>query len=99
MLEKAGYAYVFKAGHRKKHGCLVAYRKDMFEKVDERTLYYDEAAVRLNADGPARHGSSRITKNIANLVALRRVDDANQGFFVATTHLFWHPLYVVTSRV
>lgn len=67
----------------------------MFEKLDERVVYYDEEAVRPDAEGSARQGSSFFTKNIANLIALRRLDDKDQGFIVATTHLFWHPRYVI----
>jgi RNA exonuclease NGL2 len=91
VLQRAGYSYVYKTGHKKKHGSLIAFRKEMFEKVEDRTLYYDEQEVRLNGEAATRRGSSFFTKNIANLVALRKLDKDDQGFIVATTHLFWHP--------
>ena len=90
MLATAGYSYVYKAGRSKNHGCVIAYRKDKFEKVEDRTLYYDEQEVRPDGEAATRVGSSFYTKNIANLVALKEIDN-DRGFIVATTHLFWHP--------
>lgn len=90
MLGEAGYSFVYKAGPRKKHGSLIAYRKNSFELVDDRQVFYDEQEVRQDGDEKECRGSSFYTKNIANLVALRRLD-SNEGFFVGTTHLFWHP--------
>ncbi|KAI0756607.1 Endonuclease/exonuclease/phosphatase [Daedaleopsis nitida] len=93
-LEKANYAWVYAAGPRKKHGCLVAFRKDAFECIRQKVVTYDEQDVRRDGgSGKARRGSSFRTKNIGSLVALRRVgsDGANDGVIVATTHLFWHP--------
>ena len=106
MLAKANYAWVYAAGPRKKHGCAVVFRANTFEEVGSRTVFYDDEEVHIDgAHSPgeesaeeqeqakARRASSRITKNIANIVALKRIgdDDVNDGVVVATTHLFWHP--------
>ena len=93
QLEDAGYAWVYAAGPRKKHGCLIAYRKDAYQCVRQKVVAYDEQEVRLEGDEQARRGSSFRTKNIGSLVALRRVRE-DDGMVIATTHLFWHPAYV-----
>ncbi|KAI0375399.1 Endonuclease/exonuclease/phosphatase [Pilatotrama ljubarskyi] len=90
-LEKAGYAWVYAAGPRKKHGCLVAFRKDKYECVRQRVVTYDDQEVREEGEENARRGSSFRTKNIGSIVALRRVGTEDDGVIVATTHLFWHP--------
>lgn len=90
-LEKANYAWVYAAGPRKKHGCLIAFRKDAFECVREKVITYDDEEVRRDGPEKARRGSSFRTKNIASLVALRMRGSENGGVIVATTHLFWHP--------
>ncbi|KAI9060199.1 Endonuclease/exonuclease/phosphatase [Trametes sanguinea] len=90
-LEKAGYAWVYAAGPRKKHGCLIAFRKDVYECVRERVVAYDDEEVREDGELQARRGSSFRTKNIGSLVALRRKGADGDGVIVATTHLFWHP--------
>lgn len=91
MLQRAGYAHVYKAGPRKKHGSVIAYRQDMFEVADERIVSYDTEEIRTDGDERGRRGSSFFTKNIGNVVALKKTGDEEQGFIVATTHLFWHP--------
>ena len=82
---------MYKAGNRKKHGSVIAYRKDQFEAIGDRRVLYDEEEVRTTGGEKTRRGSSFFTKNIGNLVALQRLDDQNEGLIVATTHLFWHP--------
>ena len=94
MLQRAGYSHVYKAGNRKKHGSVIAYRKDLFENVGDRRILYDEEEVRSEGSEKARRGSSFFTKNIGNLVALKRLDNQSEGLIVATTHLFWHPRHV-----
>lgn len=91
ILDRAGYAWVYKAGPRKKHGCLVAYRKEAYTLADEEVVLYDEQDVREDGSDRARRGSSFRTKNIASLVRLRRSGTTSEGLIVATTHLFWHP--------
>ncbi|KAI0715160.1 Endonuclease/exonuclease/phosphatase [Earliella scabrosa] len=93
VLAKANYAWVYAAGPRKKHGCLIAYRKDAFECVRQKVITYDDQDVRQADDEKARRGSSFRTKNIGSLVALRKRGAGNDGVVVATTHLFWHPAY------
>ena len=95
-LEKLGYAWVYAAGPRKKHGCLIAYRKNAFECVRQKVVLYDEEEVRAEGNEQARRGLSFRTKNIGSLVALRKVGGGDDGIIVATTHLFWHPAYVCT---
>ncbi|KAI0361188.1 Endonuclease/exonuclease/phosphatase [Trametes cingulata] len=90
-LEKAGYAWVYAAGPRKKHGCLIAFRKDKYECVRQKVVLYDEQEVREEGEEKARRGSSFRTKNIGSIVALRKLDGEDDGVIVATTHLFWHP--------
>ncbi|KAH9858198.1 Endonuclease/exonuclease/phosphatase [Lenzites betulinus] len=92
-LEKAGYAWVYAAGPRKKHGCLIAFRKDAYECVRQKVVIYDEQDVREDGEEQARRGSSFRTKNIGSLVALRKLGAEGDGVIVATTHLFWHPAY------
>lgn len=90
VLEGAGYSHAFAAGPKKKHGCLIAYVKDKYIKVEERTVLYDEQEIRTEGDERARRGSSFRTKNIGFIAALRQ-SEAQGGIIVATTHLFWHP--------
>ncbi|KAI0036603.1 Endonuclease/exonuclease/phosphatase [Vararia minispora EC-137] len=90
-LDKAGYDYHLAAGPRKKHGCLIAWRRDLFTQTTARVLYYDNENVHGKGDPRFRRGASFRAKNIANIVALKRSDGSGEGFVVATTHLFWHP--------
>ncbi|CAL1695497.1 unnamed protein product [Somion occarium] len=94
VLEDAGYNFVYAAGPRKRHGCLVAFHKDVFSTVRERTIFYDDQEVREAYDKLNTHGSSFRTRNICSLVALQRAGRADTGVIVATTHLFWHPGYI-----
>ena len=91
VLEEAKYACVYAAGPRKKHGCLIAYRKDAYECIRQRVVMYDEESVRPEGDENARRGMSFRTKNICSIVALRQRAPGTDGVIVATTHLFWHP--------
>ena len=99
ILENAGYAHVYACGPRKKHGSLIAFREDKFALVESRTVFYDDERLREHIeDGPiddpqGLKASSRVTKNVGNIVALRCLGDGNEdnGVVVATTHLFWHP--------
>ncbi|KII93561.1 hypothetical protein PLICRDRAFT_35787 [Plicaturopsis crispa FD-325 SS-3] len=96
VLSAAGYAFTYAAGPSKKHGCLVAYRKSAYEAIGEKMVQYDEQEVRQDNDSGSgerrRRGMSFKTKNIASLVALRKIG-TEEGFIMATTHLFWHPRY------
>ncbi|PSS37564.1 hypothetical protein PHLCEN_2v580 [Hermanssonia centrifuga] len=91
ILEEAGYGCVYTAAPRKKHGCAIVYRKSAYEVCDARTVFYDNEAIRDGESDRFRRGSSFYTKNIANIVALKRTTDDNDGIITATTHLFWHP--------
>lgn len=91
VLERAGYDHTYAAGPRKKHGCLIAYRKTAYEKANACVIRYDDADIRDHGDEHTRRGLSFRTKNITSIVALRKVGSADEGIVVATTHLFWHP--------
>jgi RNA exonuclease NGL2 len=90
-LETEGYSHVYAAGPQKKHGCLIAFKKEMYIKADERMIQYDHQDVRHDGDERARRGCSFRTTNIASLISLETRD--GKGIILATTHLFWHPKY------
>jgi RNA exonuclease NGL2 len=89
---------VYAAGPRKKHGCLIGFRKDTFEIREQFVLCYDDIDVRTNGTNVSHKGLSFRTKNIANVVALQKVGHLGEGYVVATTHLFWHPSSVKLDR-
>ncbi|KAF9069137.1 Endonuclease/exonuclease/phosphatase [Rhodocollybia butyracea] len=90
VLESAGYKYNYAAGPKKKHGCLIAFKG--YEEINSKMVIYDDQQVRYS-DGVSSKGGSFRTKNIGHIVALK-LPDSDQGFIVATTHLFWHPKYL-----
>ncbi|KIM21538.1 hypothetical protein M408DRAFT_29497 [Serendipita vermifera MAFF 305830] len=93
------YSHVYAAGRKKQHGCMVLFKTELFDLHSSQTIYYDEEDVRqgeIEDESKVdlwRRGTSRITKNIALIVALKR-KGSDDGVVVATTHLFWHPAYV-----
>lgn len=92
VLQKAGYALQYTTGPRKRHGCLIAYRNTTFSLFGEKKVVYDQQEVRDTGTERARRGSSIVTRNIASIIALKLVNAKDdEGFIVATTHLFWHP--------
>ncbi|KAI0304974.1 Endonuclease/exonuclease/phosphatase [Russula brevipes] len=93
VLEAAKYDHVYAAGPRKRHGCLIGFRKDALKIRDQFVLHYDDIDVRADGTESSRKGLSFRTKNIANVVALEKTEQPGEGYVVATTHLFWHPLY------
>ncbi|KAI0068339.1 Endonuclease/exonuclease/phosphatase [Artomyces pyxidatus] len=94
VIEGGNYSHVFAAGPRKKHGLLIAFRKDAYETRGTHVVHYDDVNVRVEGSECARKGSSFRTKNIASIVALGKIGgNDGEGIIVATTHLFWHPLY------
>ncbi|KAF9270306.1 Endonuclease/exonuclease/phosphatase [Marasmius fiardii PR-910] len=93
ILEKAGYSHRYASGPTKKHGCLIAYNRSLYEDVGGRTICYDEQEIRSDGEENFRRGSSFRTKNIGHIVSLKRTH-GDGGIIVATTHLFWHPKYV-----
>jgi len=94
VLEEARYAHVYAAGPKKKHGCLIGFRKDTLEIRDQFVLHYDDTDAHADGAEPSlSKGLSHRTKNIANVVALEKVGQPSEGYVVATTHLFWHPSY------
>lgn len=91
MLDQAGYSHRYAAGRGKKHGCLIAFKRRLLEKIHERLIYYDEQPIRDAEDERGRRGHSHETKNIGLILALRFREDPSNGVIIATTHLFWHP--------
>ncbi|KLO20260.1 Endonuclease/exonuclease/phosphatase [Schizopora paradoxa] len=93
FLESLGYSHTYSCGPRKKHGCLIAYRAQVFAKVTDWTVFYDDSEIRKDGeDASFRRGSSFRTRNIGLLVALEQVS-SKETIVIATTHLFWHPRY------
>ena len=86
-LETAGYSYVFTSGPKKKHGCLVAFKRASYKLAAQKTIFYDDTEVHpsstegellnLNISQVGRKGSSFRTKNIGLIVALKRVTRIN----------------------
>ncbi|KAG2366628.1 endonuclease exonuclease phosphatase [Suillus spraguei] len=92
VLEQAGYCSTYATGSGKQHGCLIAYKRNKYNRLDELVIEYDKQEVREDSSHPAaRIGSSRVTRNIGFVVALAEAGADHQGVIVATTHLFWHP--------
>ncbi|KAF8898647.1 Endonuclease/exonuclease/phosphatase [Infundibulicybe gibba] len=92
FLAHAGYSHHYSAGPGKQHGCLIAFKSLLYTKIADRVIQYDTQSIR-DGDGVASRGLSFQTKNIANIVVLGRNGDLDQGYIIATTHLFWHPRY------
>ncbi|KAG6888679.1 hypothetical protein C0995_006669 [Termitomyces sp. Mi166 len=93
-LNKAGYAYHYAAGPGKKHGCLIAFKEQLYTMISTKTILYDVEEVRNDGDDAARRGRSFDTKNIGSMVSLQsNTKGKAEGVIVATTHLFWHPRY------
>ncbi|KAJ4486252.1 Endonuclease/exonuclease/phosphatase [Lentinula aciculospora] len=94
VLKSAGYAHRYAAGPNKKHGCLIAFKKDLYEEVGLKLILYDEQNVRAtDGKGVNLHGGTFRTRNIGHIVALKH-SQREEGVIIATTHLFWHPKYV-----
>lgn len=95
VLEQAGYCSTYATGSGKQHGCLIAYKRNKYNRLDELVIEYDKQEVREDSSHPAaRIGSSRVTRNIGFVVALAEAGADHQGVIVATTHLFWHPALI-----
>lgn len=95
VLESAGYAHRYAAGPNKKHGCLIAFKKDLYEEMGLKLVLYDKENVRdTNEEGVSLCGSTFRTRNIGHIVALKHTQ-CDEGLIIATTHLFWHPKLVI----
>ena len=89
MLESAGYAHHYSSGPGKKHGCMIAFKKNLYSMVSDKVIYYDQYVPMDNGSGLT--GNTFKTRNIGLLVALQSLGQESEGLIVATTHLFWHP--------
>lgn len=72
------YANVQAKGRGKAHGLVILYRKEMFEKVEEKVVMLDEEEVRSGGEemeGKTKRGGTRETKNIGLVVGLKRSED------------------------
>ncbi|KAF8922456.1 Endonuclease/exonuclease/phosphatase [Mucidula mucida] len=92
-LDSASYSYHYAAGPKKKHGCVIAFKKSAYAQVGDHLVHYDDEFVRDSGEDNARIGASFRTKNIGSIVALQETNRPGHGVVVATTHLFWHPRY------
>jgi RNA exonuclease NGL2 len=95
VLQKAGYTHHFRSGPGKLHGCIIAYKAQRFSLVAEKVVYYDEERVRTDGSELGQRGVSFNTRNIGIIVALKANNNQNDSLVIATTHLFWHPKYVI----
>jgi RNA exonuclease NGL2 len=93
MLDQAGYSHVYASGPLKLHGCLIAFKKNLYTLESHKVIQYDDQDVSHAGSESTCRGGSFKTRNVASLVALRLNDDGAHGIVVATTHLFWHPGY------
>lgn len=91
---------------------MIIHKESKLSKIHEHTIYFDECYIHdpsttsgsseVSAEELKRlRGSSRRTKNIALIVALKKAEedvssnnDGVPGYIVATSHFFWHPRYV-----
>ena len=89
MLEHAGYTHRYSSGPGKKHGCMIAFKKNLYSMVSDKVIYYDQYVPMDNERSLT--GNTFKTRNIGLLVALQSLDQESEGLIVATTHLFWHP--------
>jgi len=92
MLENAGYAHHYGSGPGKAHGCMIAFKKDLYSMVSDRVIYYDQY-VPMDNSGRSLTKNTFRTRNIGLLAAFKSLNQESEGLIVATTHLFWHPKY------
>lgn len=95
VLEKAGYAHHYASGPGKKHGCLIAFKAKQYSLHATKLVAYDDEEICTEGDEQMRRGLTFRTRNIGSLIALSSNFLDGQGVVVATTHLFWHPKYVI----
>ena len=91
MLENAGYDHHYGSGPGKKHGCMIAFKKNLYLMVADKVVYYDQYIPMDNDSGHSLKRNTFKTRNIGLLVALKSFNQETEGLIVATTHLFWHP--------
>ncbi|KAI9281065.1 Endonuclease/exonuclease/phosphatase [Sporodiniella umbellata] len=81
-LSKLGYDTVYYHHASKKHGCVIAFKRNKFKQVQYKEVDY-------NTDPLC--APSTMTGNVAQVVALEYTSKPNIGFVVGNTHLYWRP--------
>jgi len=84
LMQTCNYDHVFLAAKRKRQGLLITWKKDKYELVHRKNVYYDL----LDAGNV---GPTLWTGNIALLVGLKCLEQEGRGIWISNTHLFWHP--------
>lgn len=100
-IEQSGRRYIYNKGYEsKQHGLMISWRVSpqkndrlTFQEkaAGSKTIYLDKEDISSQSKG--RRGLSIVTRNIALFAALAYSSDTTKGIIVATTHLFWHPMY------
>ena len=65
-----------------------------YDEEDVREGYFQGGSLDEAAHTRWKRGMTRTTRNIGFIVALRNTNNQASGYIVATTHLFWHPVYI-----
>ena len=84
LLESLKYDHILHAAKKKRHGLLVAWKKEKYELAYRKDIHYD--LLSAGAVGPTMW-----TGNVGICLGLKSLDKSNQGIWVSNTHLFWHP--------
>ncbi|KAF8642337.1 hypothetical protein AX16_009606 [Volvariella volvacea WC 439] len=93
VLENAGYLTRYASGPGKKHGLLLAWKRDRYTERQHAVIYYDDAETRTIGGDTFRQGKTFKTRNIGLISSLVPSSNTGDTFVLATTHLFWHPKY------
>lgn len=78
------YDHVLLVGKNKRHGILIAWKRERFEMVRRRDIHYDFLAA--GGVGPCMY-----TGNVGLCLGLRDRVTEGGGLCISTTHLYWHP--------
>ncbi|KAI9290851.1 DNase I-like protein [Neoconidiobolus thromboides FSU 785] len=81
-LDMLGYSYYFYKNKDKSHGCVIAFKKEKFSKIAEKSIELDETSTELLPP-------TMKTGNIAQFLVLK--DQSGKGLTISNFHLFWRP--------
>ncbi|ODN78037.1 hypothetical protein L202_05120 [Cryptococcus amylolentus CBS 6039] len=99
------HTFVKGTGPHKSHGLVILYNKEKFGAEWKELVHLDFEDLHSPSQGTEeegeedlgeikrRKGGSRMTKNVGLIVGLKSKNESGRGIVVATTHLFWHPMY------